>query len=69
MLDASGQPFLPDDAAQVPLEEANAPLLQRVLDVISLTDVDPKARRAAALKFGNLRDPAGVELIEQGAHT
>jgi urea transport system permease protein len=62
--DASGQPFLPDDAAQVPLEEGNGPLLQRVLDVISLTDADPKARRSAALKFGNLRDPAGVELLE-----
>lgn len=65
ILDASGQPFLPDDAVQLPLEEANAPLLQRVLDVISLTDADPKARRAAALKFGNLRDPAGVGLIEK----
>jgi urea transport system permease protein len=65
ILDASGEPFLPDDAVQLPLEEANAPLLQRVLDVISLTDADPKARRAAALKFGNLRDPAGVGLIEK----
>lgn len=65
ILDASGQPFLPDDAAQVPLEEGNLPLLQRVLDVISLTDADPKVRRAAALKFGNVRDPAGVGLIEQ----
>jgi urea transport system permease protein len=65
ILDASGQVFLPDDAVQVPLEEANIPLLQRVLDVISLTDADPKARRAAALKFGNLRDPAGVGLIEK----
>jgi urea transport system permease protein len=65
IFDASGQPFLPDDAVQLPLEEANAPLLQRVLDVISLTDADPKARRAAALKFGNLRDPAGVGLIEK----
>jgi urea transport system permease protein len=65
ILDASGQPFLPDDAAQVPVEEANIPLLQRVLDVISLTDADPKARRVAALKLGNLRDPAGVGLIEK----
>src|SRR5262245_33734944 len=30
ILDASGQPFLPDDTVQVPLEEANTPLLQRV---------------------------------------
>jgi urea transport system permease protein len=65
ILDASGQPFLPDDAVQVPVEEANIPLLQRALDVISLTDADPKARRVAALKLGNLRDPAGVGLIEK----
>jgi len=65
ILDASSQPFLPDDAVQVPLEEANTPLVQRVLDVISLTDADPKVRRAAALKFGNLHDPAGVGLIEK----
>jgi urea transport system permease protein len=64
VLDASGQSFLPDDAEQVPLEEANISLLQRVLDVISLADTDPTARRAAALKFGNLRDPAEVGLIE-----
>jgi urea transport system permease protein len=65
LLDASGQPFLPDDAAQVPLEEVNIPLAQRALDVISLTDPDPRARKAAALKFGNLRDPTGVGLLER----
>jgi urea transport system permease protein len=65
LLDASGQPFLPDDAAQVPLEEANIPLAQRALDVISLTDHDPRARKAAALKLGNLRDPTGVGLLER----
>jgi urea transport system permease protein len=65
LLDASGQPLLPDDAAQVPVAEANLPLVQRALDVIGLTDPDPRVRRAAALKFGNLRDPAGVGLLEQ----
>src|SRR5919108_1137513 len=65
VLDAAGQPFLPDDAAQVLVEEANSPLLQRVLDVISLAEADPKARRAAALKLGNLRDPAVAGLLEK----
>jgi urea transport system permease protein len=65
LLDASGQPFLPDDAAPVPVEEANIPLVQRVLDVISLTDPDPRARKAAALKLGNLRDSASVGLLEK----
>jgi urea transport system permease protein len=65
LLDTSGQPLLPDDAAPVPLEEANIPLLQRVLDAISLTDADPRARKAAALKLGNLRDAAHVGLLEQ----
>jgi urea transport system permease protein len=66
LLDGSGQPLLPDEAVQVPLEEVNIPLVQRALDVISLTDPDSKVRRAAALKFGNLRDPAGVGLLEKG---
>ena len=65
LLDGTGQPFLPDDAAPVPLEEPNIPLVQRVLDAMSLTDADPRARRAAALKLGNLRDAAHVELLEQ----
>ncbi|MGH8067582.1 MAG: urea ABC transporter permease subunit UrtB [Candidatus Entotheonellia bacterium] len=65
LLDASGAPLLPDDAAQVPLEEANIPLVQRALDVISLTDPAPRTRKAAALKLGNLRDPAGVGLLEK----
>ena len=46
------------------IEEANIPLVQRALDVISLTDADPRARRAAALKLGNLRD-RGVGLLEK----
>jgi urea transport system permease protein len=66
LLDGSGQPLLPDEAVQVPLEEVSIPLVQRALDVISLTDPDSKVRRAAALKFGNLRDPAGVGLLEKG---
>jgi urea transport system permease protein len=65
LLDATGQPFLPDDAAPVLLEESNIPLVQRALDAMRLTDADPRARTAAALKFGNLRDAAHVGLLEQ----
>jgi urea transport system permease protein len=65
LLDAAGAALLPDDAAQVPLEEANIPLVQRALDVIGLTDPDPRARKAAALKLGNLRDPTGVGSLEK----
>ena len=65
LLDASGQPFLPDDAVPVPLEERSIPLVQRVLDAINLTDPDPRARRSAALKLGNLRDSTSVGSLEQ----
>jgi urea transport system permease protein len=65
LLDARGEPMIPADAEQVPLEEANISLVQRVLDMIGLVDPDPKARRSAALKLGNLRDPAVVALLEK----
>jgi urea transport system permease protein len=65
LLDAAGQPLLPEDAAPVPLEESNIPLLQHVLDAMSLTDSDPRARKAAALKLGNLRDVAHVGMLDQ----
>jgi urea transport system permease protein len=65
LLDTAGAPLIPGDAEQVPLEEANIPLAQRALDVISLTDHDPKARKAAALKLGNVHDPAVVGLLDK----
>ena len=36
LLDSPGQPFLPDEPGQVPFEEANIPLVQRVLDALTL---------------------------------
>jgi urea transport system permease protein len=65
VLDASGQPFIPDDTEQIPLDEANAPLLQRALDVIGLGAPEARSRQAAALKLGNMRDPALVSLLEK----
>jgi urea transport system permease protein len=57
LLDASGVPLIPDDAEPVVLEEANMPLLYRALDIMALSDHDPKVRRAAIVKLANLRDP------------
>jgi len=65
ILDASGQPFLPDDATPVPLEEGNMSLVQRLLEVMNLTDSDPRARKAAALKLGSLRDAAHITVLKQ----
>jgi urea transport system permease protein len=65
LLDARGEPLIPTDAEQVPLEEANISLVQRALDVIGLVDPDPRSRKSAALKLGNLRDPAIVGLLEK----
>lgn len=64
LLDAAQEPLLPEDAEPVPLEEANTALLQRTLDIISLFDDDPKARRAAVVKLGNVRDPTVIPTLE-----
>jgi urea transport system permease protein len=64
LLDAANEPLLPEDAEPVPLHEANIALLHRALDAISLFDHDPKVRRAAVVRLGNLRDPNAIALLE-----
>ncbi len=64
LLDTSGQPLIPEtDLEQVPLEEANIPLVQRALDVIALFDENPKTRQAAVMKLANLGDASVVGLF------
>jgi urea transport system permease protein len=64
LLDAAGQPLLPADAEQVALEEANIALVQRTLDVLGVVDHDPKVRRAAVARLGNLGDPTAIGVLE-----
>ncbi len=66
LLDASGQPILPEKGLeQVPLEEVNIPLLQQALDFINLSDEDPEIRKSAARKLGNLQEARVVSLLER----
>lgn len=66
LLDASGQPIIPEeDLEQVPLEERNIPLVNRTLDVIALFDPNPRARQAVVAKLGNLADASVAGLFEK----
>lgn len=57
LLDSAGEPLFPEDGMEViELEEANIPLVQRILDSIALFAPEATTRRATALRLGNLRD-------------
>ena len=57
LLDSAGEPLFPEDGMEVvELEEANIPLVQRILDSIALFAPEAATRRATALRLGNLRD-------------
>jgi urea transport system permease protein len=69
LLDQSGAPLMPmDGLEQVPLAQANLPLLQRGLDVIDLFATDPARRRATAVRLGNLQDAALIPLLNKALH-
>lgn len=66
LLDHSGQPLFPTEGLQqVPLEEANIPLVQRLLDVIELFATNPATRKATALRLGNLQDVSLMPILDQ----
>jgi urea ABC transporter permease protein UrtC/urea ABC transporter permease protein UrtB len=66
LLDASGKPFVPEQGLnQVSLQPENASLAQQVLDFIALSTGPPDTRYGIALKFGNMRDPTVVPVLEQ----
>jgi urea transport system permease protein len=66
LLDDSGEPLFPDDGMEeIPLEEANIPVLQRALDSIYLYAADPSKRKGTALRLGNLRDASLLAMLEE----
>jgi len=73
LLDSAGKPLIPEtDLEQIPLAEANIPLVQRALDVIQLFAADPATRKSTALRLGNLREvsltPLLAKALEQEAN-
>jgi urea transport system permease protein len=57
LLGSSGAPLLPEEGLeQVPLEEDNIPLVQRILDGLELFAADAATRKSTALRLGNLQD-------------
>lgn len=68
LLDAAGEPIFPEEGLeQVPLEEDNIPLVQRVLDVIELFGADPAARRSTALRLGNMQDVSLIAILRKAS--
>jgi urea transport system permease protein len=49
----------------VALEEAHFGLVQRILERFEIFGVAPEARRAAAIRLGNSRDPSALSLLTQ----
>jgi urea transport system permease protein len=66
LLDSTGAPLYPtEDLEQIPLEEANIPLVQRALDVIELFAPEPAKRKSVALRLGNLQDARLTPLLDK----
>jgi urea transport system permease protein len=66
LLDSAGQPLIPEQGLeQVPLVEANLPLLQRILDAIDLFAPESATRQATALRLGNLNDAALLPVLDK----
>src|SRR5215831_6925621 len=66
LLDSAGQPLLPTEGlVQVALEQENMPLVQRALEALELSALDPAKRRSIALRWGNLQDLAVIPLLEK----
>jgi urea transport system permease protein len=65
LLDKTGAPLLPEDGLeQVPLAQANMPLVQRILDVMDLFAADPARRKATVLRLGNRQEAALAPLLD-----
>ena len=66
LLDSAGEPLFPEDGMEeVLLEEANIPLVQRVLDGIDLFGDDPARRKSIALRLGNLKDASLLSMLDK----
>ena len=66
LLDASGQPLLPDKGLEpVALGQSNTALLQEILDGLNLFDANPETRMAAVAGLGNGEQPGVRPLLER----
>jgi urea transport system permease protein len=68
VLDAQGQPVSPPSGQEaIALEEQYFGLVQRALERLEVFGSDPSARKSAAFKLGNSRDPSAVPLLVKAA--
>jgi urea transport system permease protein len=64
LLDSAGQPLIPEQGLeQVPLAEANLPLLQRGLDAIDLFAPEAATRQATVRRLSNLNDASLLPVL------